>query len=170
MKLEVLRFSSQVDSTSGILFDVSDNKRKFLCYTLEDESRETKVMHETRIPAGTYKLELRTEGGFHSRYSKKYSWQKGMIWVKDVPGFEYILWHTGNTDEHTSGCLIVGQQQHSNLIKPDGFVGSSVSAYKHIYPIVVEAIENGGATVEYIDYDTTPPKKKPKPYTRHWGL
>ena len=36
MKLEVLRFSSQVDSTSGILFDVSDNKRKFLCYTLED--------------------------------------------------------------------------------------------------------------------------------------
>ena len=93
-----------------------------------------------------------------------------MIWVKEVPGFEYILWHTGNTDEHTSGCLIVGQQQHSNLIKPDGFVGSSVSAYKHIYPIVVEAIENGGASVEYIDYDTTPPKKRPKLNRRVWGL
>ena len=171
-EFEVLRFSSQKDSTSGILFKRNKNGTKqFLCYTLEDEKRDTKVMHETRIPAGKYKLELRTVGGFHSRYVKKYgAFHKGMIWVKEVPGFEYILWHTGNTDEHTSGCLIVGQQQHSNLIKPDGFVGSSVSAYKHIYPVVVEAIENGGATVEYIDYDTTPPKKKPKPYTRHWGL
>tara|TARA_R100000008_G_C3566373_1_gene159354 strand:- start:788 stop:1348 length:561 start_codon:yes stop_codon:yes gene_type:complete len=154
MKLEVLRFSSQVDSTSGILFDVSDNKRKFLCYTLEDESRETKVMHETRIPAGTYKLELRTEGGFHSRYSKKYSWHKGMIWVKDVPGFEYILWHTGNTDEHTSGCLIIGQSQESNIVKSNGFVGSSVSAYKYVYPLVSDAILNGEEVeVTYIDYD-----------------
>jgi len=64
----------------------------------------------------------------------------------------------------------VGQSQESNLIKPDGFIGSSVSAYKHIYPIVVKAIENGGASVEYIDYDTTPPKPKPRINTRHWGL
>ena len=37
MKLEVLRFNSQADFTSGILFDVSNNRRKFLAYTLEDE-------------------------------------------------------------------------------------------------------------------------------------
>ena len=52
MKLEVLRFSSQSDSTLGLLFDVT-NGREFLCYTIEDEARETKVMGETRIPAGT---------------------------------------------------------------------------------------------------------------------
>ena len=39
MKLEVLRFSSQKDSTNGILFDVTEG-REFLCYTLEDEYRD----------------------------------------------------------------------------------------------------------------------------------
>ena len=72
MQLEVLRFSSQKDSTNGLLFDISDG-RKFLAYTLEDERREDKVMHETRIPAGTYKIKLRTVGGFHGRYVKKYA-------------------------------------------------------------------------------------------------
>ena len=60
MKFEVQRFSSQSDSTLGILFDVTDG-RKFLCFTLEDEAREVKVKGETRIPAGTYKLKLRKE-------------------------------------------------------------------------------------------------------------
>tara|TARA_Y100000356_G_scaffold32652_1_gene24386 strand:- start:482 stop:754 length:273 start_codon:yes stop_codon:yes gene_type:complete len=63
MKLEVLRFSSQKDSTNGLLFDTTDG-RNFLAYTLEDEKRENKVMHETRVPAGTYKIKLRTVGGF----------------------------------------------------------------------------------------------------------
>ena len=67
MQLEVLRFSSEDDSTSGLLFDITDSKRKFLAYTLEDEYREEKEMHETRIPSGTYNVTLRTEGGFHQR-------------------------------------------------------------------------------------------------------
>ena len=71
MKLQVLRFSSQKDSTSGLLFEVSDVKRHFLCYTLEDERRVLKVRGETRVPAGTYKIELRNEGGFHQKYTKK---------------------------------------------------------------------------------------------------
>ena len=69
MKLEVLRFSSQKDSTNGLLFDITDG-RNFLAYTLEDEKRKDKVMHETRVPAGTYKVKLRTVGGFHGRYIK----------------------------------------------------------------------------------------------------
>ena len=155
MKLEVLRISSQEDSTSGILFETTNGKRTFMCYTIEDEQRDVKVWGETRIPAGTYKLKLRTEGGFHSRYTGKYGdWHKGIIWVQDVPGFEFILWHTGNTDESTAGCLILGQTQESNLIKPDGWVGSSVSAYKFVYPRVSEAILSGqDVEVTYIDYD-----------------
>ena len=51
MKLEVLRFSSGKDSTSGILFDCTRG-REFLCYTLEDQYQTKKVMQETRIPAG----------------------------------------------------------------------------------------------------------------------
>jgi len=155
MKLEVLRFSSQIDSTSGILFETTNGKRTFLCYTIEDEQRDVKVWGETRIPAGTYKLKLRTEGGFHNRYVSKYGgWHKGMIWVQDVPGFEWILWHTGNSDESTAGCLILGSNQTENITNKDGFVGSSVVAYKKVYPGIADAIESGEeVTVNYVDYD-----------------
>ena len=156
MKYEVLRFSSQKDSTSGLLFEVNNGKRTFLCYTLEDEQRDVKVWGETRIPAGTYKLGLRTEGGFHNKYLSKYGadFHKGMIWVLDVPGFEYILWHVGNTDENTAGCLLLGNTQTSNLVNKDGFVGNSVDAYKLVYPRVLAAIQSGlNVEVEYIDYD-----------------
>ena len=156
MELEVLRISSQKDSTSGILFDVVNNKRNFLCYTLEDEQRDVKVWGETRIPAGRYKLSLRKEGGFHNRYNAKYgSMHKGMIHVNDVPGFEFILWHTGNTDENTAGCLLLGNTQNSNIVQKDGFVGSSVNAYKEVYPYVAAAIEQSDVYVTYLDYDGT---------------
>tara|TARA_R100000152_G_C6751209_1_gene174862 strand:+ start:475 stop:945 length:471 start_codon:yes stop_codon:yes gene_type:complete len=155
MNLEVLRISSESDSTSGLLFDTT-NGRKFLAYTLEDEYRDEKVMHETRIPAGTYKIKLRTVGGFHSRYEKKYGdMHKGMLHVQDVPGFEYILIHTGNTDEHTSGCLIIGDSQENNQLVKNGFIGKSTQAYKRVYPKIAEALENGEEVViSYLDFDT----------------
>ena len=153
MKLEVIRFSSHSDSTLGLLFDVTEG-RKFLCFTIEDEARETKVKGETRIPAGKYELKLRKEGGYHQRYVKKYgSMHKGMIHVQDVPGFTYILWHTGNTDEHTMGCLLLGDTSQQNITK-EGFIGASNDAYKRVYPSIAEAIENGDkVTATYIDYD-----------------
>ena len=150
MKLEILRFNSSDDFTSGLLFDVTDNKRKFLCYTLEDQAQTTKVYGETRIPAGTYNLTLRTEGGFHTRYLAKFGgeFHKGMIYVNDVPDFEYILWHIGNTDDDTAGCLLLGKTQQAN------FIGSSGDAYKDVYPKVRDAILYGEkVTATYIDYD-----------------
>ena len=150
MKLEILRFNSSDDFTSGLLFDVTDNKRKFLCYTLEDQAQTTKVYGETRIPAGTYNLTLRTEGGFHTRYLAKFGgeFHKGMILVNNVPDFEYILWHIGNTDDDTAGCLLLGKTQQAN------FIGSSGDAYKDVYPKVRDAILYGEkVTATYIDYD-----------------
>lgn len=150
MKLEILRFNSSDDFTSGLLFDVTDNKRKFLCYTLEDQAQTTKVYGETRIPAGTYNLTLRAEGGFHTRYLAKFGgdWHKGMIYVNEVPNFEYILWHIGNTDDDTAGCLLLGKTQQAN------FIGSSGDAYKDVYPKVRDAILYGEkVTATYIDYD-----------------
>lgn len=154
MKLEVLRFSSQDDSTLGVLSDVTDG-RKFLAFTLEDEYRETKVAGETRVPAGTYKITLRTVGGFHTKYAAKYgAMHKGMLWVRDVPGFEFILIHTGNTDEHTDGCLLVGNTSQQNVTK-NGFIGESGDAYKRIYPKIAAALELGEeVTITYVDHDT----------------
>ena len=154
MKLEVLRFSSEKDSTNGLLFDVTDG-RKFLCYTLEDEHRNKKEYGETRVPAGTYRITLRKVGGFHGRYLKKYGeMHKGMLWVREVPNFEYILIHTGNTDEHTAGCLLLGNTQQANFGSSNGFVGSSVDAYKRVYPPIAEALEKGEEVkITYIDFD-----------------
>ena len=153
MNLEVIRFSSGTDSTNGILFETIQQgneidgifkQTKFLAYTLEDEQRNEKVYGETRIPNGTYKLGLRKVGGYHAKYSKRFSHiHIGMLHVLDVPGFEYILIHCGNTDEHTAGCLLVGDSQENNQITKDGFIGRSTQAYRRIYPKIAEAIECG---------------------------
>ena len=159
MKLEVLRFNSSDDFTAGLLFDVTDNVRSFLCYTLEDEARTVKQWGETRIPSGKYKLTLRDEGGFHSRYLAKFGaeFHKGMIYVNEVPNFEYILWHIGNDDDDTAGCLLVGKTSQDN------FIGNSTTAYKEIYPPIRDAILSGEeVTVNYIDYDGTIVSNKAK--------
>jgi len=76
-----------------------------------------------------------------------------MLWVRNVPNFEYILIHAGNDDDDTSGCLLVGDTQTEN-VQSDGFVGSSVNAYKRIYTPIAEAIECGDeVTITYIDFD-----------------
>jgi len=155
MNLEVLRISSESDSSSGLLFDISNGTRKFLCYSLEDEYRNDKVMHETRVPAGTYNILLRTVGGFHAKYTKRYDFHKGMLHVQDVPGFKWILIHTGNTDEHTSGCLILGDSQENNQLMENGFIGKSGQAYSRVYPPIAAALESGEeVTITYTDYDT----------------
>ena len=155
MELEVIRISSGSDSTNGVLLEVDRLapaphaegyrcKRTFLAYTLEDEQRDEKVYGETRIPNGTYELGLRKIGGYHAKYSKRFSnIHVGMLHVLNVPGFEYILIHCGNTDEHTAGCLLVGDSQENNQITKDGFIGKSTQAYKRIYPRIAEAIECG---------------------------
>ena len=136
MNLLNRRYNSESDYTDGLL----SIDCEFECYTLEDEFRTTKVFGETRIPDGTYKIELRTEGGFDSRYKVKYpGMHKGMLWVKDVPGFEYILIHIGNDDDDTAGCLLVG----STADKDKGFIGASGKAYKDMYPKVAAAILRG---------------------------
>ena len=157
MELEVIRFSSESDSTSGLLFDVT-NGRKFLCYTLEDEYRDSykeKVMSETRIPSGTYEVVFRKTGGHHNKYTKRFAdIHKGMLHVINVPNFKYILIHCGNTDEHTAGCLLLGDSQKNNQIYKNGYIGSSTKAYDRVYPPIAEALENGDCVnITYRDYD-----------------
>ena len=153
--LEVFRYSSGADSTLGLLFLNDATGREFLAYTLEDEFRVEKVSAETRIPEGKYDIQLRTTGGFHNRYFQKFGvpWHKGMLHVQDVPGFKYILIHTGNTDENTMGCLLVADTSQQNITK-DGFIGASVDAYKRIYPSLAQWLLDGNKlTITYIDYD-----------------
>tara|TARA_B110000444_G_scaffold5760_1_gene5326 strand:- start:85 stop:561 length:477 start_codon:yes stop_codon:yes gene_type:complete len=155
MKLKVLRFSSQADCTNGLLFEESEMGMKFMCYTLEDEHRVLKVKGETRIPAGMYNLKFRNEGGFNKKYSNRFpNIHKGMLEVCDVPNFQFILIHCGNTDSHTAGCLLVGDSQENNGIIKDGWIGKSTNAYKRIYPSIAKELEKGNEVIiEYVDLD-----------------
>jgi hypothetical protein len=146
MNLNVVRFSSGEESTLGLLL-INGN---FACYTLEDEARTIKIFGETRIPAGRYRVGLRTEGGFHNRYSSKFPrMHKGMLHIQKVPNFEYILIHIGNQDDDTAGCLLVGDGANNNLTA-SGFVRRSTAAYRRIYPIIANAVEWGEEV--WIDY------------------
>ena len=147
MKLTVVRTQFGTDATNGLLFI----NGIFECYTLEDQYQAVKVMHETCIPEGTYDIKFRKTGGFHAKYTERYkNAHYGMLHIQDVPNFTYILIHTGNTDEHTSGCLIVGETQQDLEISKDGFIGSSTVAYKKMYAKVAgQLLQGKKVTIEY---------------------
>tara|TARA_R110002167_G_scaffold86698_2_gene234561 strand:- start:13938 stop:14414 length:477 start_codon:yes stop_codon:yes gene_type:complete len=144
MQLEVLRFNDNGNSTNGLLFDVSDGKNTFLCYTLEDEDRLEKVYGKTRIPEGEYNICFRSVGGFNTRYSKRFAGiHMGMLEIMDVTGFTNILIHCGNNAEDTAGCLLLGDSQTNNLNLKGGFIGNSVTAYMRVYQHISSALESG---------------------------
>jgi len=148
MKLDVVRTQFGKDATNGMLFVDG----VFECFTLEDEVRDIKVMSETAIPLGEYEIKFRNVGGFDTKYKARYgsTFHKGMLELQDVPNFKYILIHTGNTDQHTAGCLLIGETQQDLDKGKNGFVGGSGDAYKKFYPKVRDAlIAKEKVTIKY---------------------
>jgi hypothetical protein len=133
MELILNRLKDNGKSTIGELM-VDDLK----LVTLEDTFRKKKLYGKTRIPAGTYEIKLRTEGRFHEMYLHRMPKHKGMLWLQDVPGFEYILIHVGNSAEDSSGCILVGMRADN-----DDWISESTVAYIRLYAHVVDAFERG---------------------------
>jgi len=71
---------------------------KFFCYTLEDKIRDVKIKHQTCIPEGEYKVVLTLSQRF----------KVVLPLLLNVPNYEGIRIHAGNTHLDTSGCLLVG--------------------------------------------------------------
>jgi hypothetical protein len=134
MRLRLLRFASNEEATLGSVHIDT----RFACFSLEDQRQPEKVKSETRIPPGLYQIKLRAEGGMHEKYKTRYTDHRGMLWLQDVPDFEWIYIHTGNTDDHSAGCILVGDNA---LV---GFeLAQSVQAYRRIYGFVSNAILAG---------------------------
>lgn len=144
MILELKRFHDDGDTTAGALFI----NGMFNCFIVEDQEQTKKVNSETRIPNGEFDVSLRASGGFHNRYKAKFNQKNGMLCVHNAPNwkiivedveFQYVLIHTGNTDDHTAGCLLPNETFNSSSMRGSG----SVNAYKRFYPIVHDALMNG---------------------------
>ena len=127
-------------------------KRKFECFTLEDERRKVKVKGETCIPEGSYEIKLRHGSPRYGKLDERWEWHDGMLWLQDVPGFEYIYIHPGNDDDDTEGCILVAQVP---LTFPDGefHVGKSRDAYKELYRKVMLAINADERVVIHVMED-----------------
>jgi hypothetical protein len=127
MKILVERFDSGSKDTLGRLYIDG----KFFAYTLEDEKRDVKVKGDTRIPEGTYKV-IFYDSPSHGKDS---------LMIKDVPNFKYILIHSGNTEDHTDGCLLVGMRIGS--LEGKRAVLDSKTAFRKVYDVIAPAIRRG---------------------------
>ena len=130
MKLQLIRDPSGAHATLGKL--LVDGVME--CWTLEDVVRSgPKVFGETAIPSGTYQVVV--------TFSQRF--QQEMPLLKDVPGFEGIRIHPGNTDKDTHGCVLVGQSRSGELI------GHSRTAYAILFPKIQSALKRGeSVTIE----------------------
>lgn len=139
MKLTLKRIALRPTYTIGKLY-IDD---VYFCDTIEDTVRdlnkngkfdngEKKVHSKTAIPYGIYEIKWTYSPRF-----KKYTPQ-----LMNVPSFEGIRIHTGNTSADTEGCLILGKN------KQVGKVLNSRDTINKFYPIIKEACSNGKVTIE----------------------
>jgi hypothetical protein len=104
MEITIKRVTLTEDFTEGVM--ELEPGVKF-CDTIEDAVRAEKVMHKTAIPAGRYKLIM--------SYSNR--WKRVMHQLVNVPNFEGIRIHPGNTADDSSGCILIGKKDFNGHIR-----------------------------------------------------
>lgn len=116
MKIELIRSKSTDKATIGrMLID-----GVFQCWTLEDVVRPVKIAHETAIPAGTYKVVITESARFKRR----------LPLLVDVPGFDGIRIHPGNSAADTDGCILVGTSRMLD------WVSGSRAAFESLFSVL----------------------------------
>ena len=102
MKLFLQRIAQTPEYTIGRL----EINGKFFCHTLEDAVREQKIAGKTAIPEGIYNVVV--------NHSPKF--KRNLPLLLDVPYFEGIRIHRGNTAKDTSGCILVGINSKKGMV------------------------------------------------------
>jgi len=133
MKIEVLRSMLNPTCTIGEL----SIDGEFVCFTLEDVVRPEgaeKVYGQTAIPYGKYDVLVT-----HSPH-----FDRDLPLLVDVPDFEGVRIHPGNTAADTAGCLLVGFNH------TDGSVTESRLAFDAVFARIEAAVAaEDPITIEY---------------------
>jgi hypothetical protein len=128
----------------------------YFCDTLEDVDRgltqstpldeifKIKLSHETAIPTGVYKV-IVTLSPAKKRMLPR---------LLDVPGFNGVLIHRGNTKHDSSGCILVGE----NKVK--GRVIHSTYYEQRLVEILCEA-QSRGEEIKITVMNQTAESEKP---------
>ena len=138
MKLTLKRIARKEGYTIGRLY-IDD---AYFCDTLEDRERgleqampldmikRIKVKGETAIPTGTYELSMRHISPKYSR-KKAFAFTGGVMpRLLNVPGYEGVLIHSGNTAADSEGCILVGEN------KAVGKVLNSMATFKALWAVL----------------------------------
>ena len=114
----------------------------YFCDTLEDTDRLNKGMPaaelaakkipgQTAIPEGTYKVIVNTSPKFKRLLPR----------LVNVPGYEGVLIHRGNTPADTAGCILVGEnKQVGKVLNSTFYEDRLVDMLKHDNNIVIEVV------------------------------
>lgn len=141
MKLLLTRQSFNEVCTIGTLtfedleiFILEDQDRHLSQTDTLDHIKEVKVFGKTCIPYGTYEIAI--------TFSNKF--QKYLPILLNVPGFDSIRIHSGNTDADTEGCLLTGLQKdvvHNQVLQ-------SRAAFALIFNLINERIKTEKIFIE----------------------
>lgn len=136
MKLTLKRIALRSEYTIGKLYVNGE----YVADTIEDTVRdldkdgkfangEVKIPGKTAIPYGRYEITMKVKSPKYSNFTK-YSWAKKydgyLPRLLNVPHFEGVLIHAGNTAADTEGCICVG------LNKVVGRVVDSVNTFSRL--------------------------------------
>jgi hypothetical protein len=121
MKILLKRLHKTENSTIGELYVDG----KFECYTLEDKEREVKIKSETAISKGVYKVIINKSNRF----------KRLLPLLLNVPNFEGVRIHSGNTNHDTEGCILVG------MTRSKDFIGKSRIAFQKLFTKMQSAKE-----------------------------
>ena len=126
MELVLKRIALRETYTIGHLYV----NGKYFCDTCEDKVRdltkESKVYAETAIPYGRYKICLCISPKFKRLLPK----------LLNVPHFEGVLIHRGNTAADSAGCILVGEN------KEVGKVLNSTKMEQNLVSMLKKAFDN----------------------------
>lgn len=142
MKLRLERLWPKKDYTVGRLY-VND---RLFCNTLEDrivdknkngvfDGDEKKVYGESAIPYGTYKIIY--------NWSPKFG--RNLPRLLNVPHFEGILIHPGNTAADSAGCILVGKNTEVGRLTNSRYISDELNklidkAQQKGEPITIEIV------------------------------